>query len=244
MKHLFTAAATSALMAGTAFAGNIEPAPAEPVIAPAPMPVQATPSWAGGYVGANLTWGQADVDLKGGVPPLLANLGHGKTLSEPDGFGGGLRVGYDWQFDQIVFGMGGEYNFGKIDGGWKHPSIMAGITGQPHDSLNVKIKNAASLFARIGYDAGDWLPYALAGYTWADSKVNYASGSPSINRSYSNSIDGPTFGLGVERRLAENWTAYGEWTYTDFGTVGTLANLPYDVKTNMHQFKLGANYQF
>lgn len=240
MKHLFTAVAASALMAGTAFAGNIEPAPAEPIIAPAPMPVQATPSWAGGYVGANLTWGQADLDMKGGVPSQLAVPGISKTLSEVDGFGGGLRAGYDWQLDKVVLGVGGEYNFGKIDGGWK----SSAMTTAPVDfgPLNAKISNAATLFARIGYDAGDWLPYAIAGYTWADGKASYSNTS-GLAKNYSVSMDGPTFGLGVERRLAERWTVYGEWTYTDFGKFATIENT-IDLEAKMNQFKLGANYQF
>src|SRR5690554_7882518 len=63
MKYLLSAAAASALMAGTAFAGNIEPAPADPVIAPAPMPVYASPDWSGFYAGGQM--GYADVTGKG-----------------------------------------------------------------------------------------------------------------------------------------------------------------------------------
>lgn len=61
MKYLISAAATSALMAGTAFAGNIESAPMEPVIAPAPAPVSMSPNWTGFYAGGQL--GYANVDL-------------------------------------------------------------------------------------------------------------------------------------------------------------------------------------
>lgn len=240
MKHLLSVASASALMAGAAFAGNIEPAPIEPVIAPAPMPVYASPTWAGSYVGANLTWGQADVDAKDGLPPPHDKYGIDKTLSELDGFGGGLRAGYDWQLDKILLGVGGEYNFGKIDGGWKSSAITSAPVN--YGPLDAEISNVATIFARIGYDAGEWLPYALAGYTWADGKLSYLN-NIGIQKNYSTNMDGMTVGLGVERRLTESWAVYGEWTYTDFGKVGSI-HPGIEVEVDMNQFKLGVNYQF
>src|SRR5690554_5798409 len=104
MKYLLSAAAASALMAGTAFAGNIEPAPAEPVIAPAPMPAATSPDWTGFYAGGQLGYANIDSDVPGD--------------SDGDGFIGGLTAGYDYDMgNNWVVGAGFDYDWADIDFG-------------------------------------------------------------------------------------------------------------------------------
>lgn len=210
---------TSAIVvssAVTAHAGNIS----EPVTAPvieAPNPVQ---NWAGGYAGANLSWGDADVDDNTGPGPAF------KVFS-PDGMGGAARAGYDWQFSKVVIGLGAEYNFGKIEGD--------GIS--PATGFDANVTDAAMAFGRVGYDAGNFMPYALIGHTWADLEIRDLM----ANQSFKDDIKGATFGAGIEGRLAPNWSIYGEYTYTDFGTSSML---PADIDTDMNLIKVGVNYQF
>ncbi|MFX0547215.1 outer membrane protein [Roseovarius sp. S1116L3] len=100
MKYLLSAAAASALLAGTAFAGNIEPAPMEPVIAPAPAPVFTSPNWTGFYAGGQL--GYADIDTN------VAGV-------DGDGLIGGLTAGYDYDLGDWVIGAGLDYDWTDID---------------------------------------------------------------------------------------------------------------------------------
>src|SRR5690606_6409744 len=103
MKYLLSAAAAAALMAGTAFAGNIEPAPVEPVIMPAPMPVYASPDWSGFYAGGQL--GFADVTGDG------VDVDNQAFDANGDGFIGGLTLGYDHDFGTWVAGVGADYDW-------------------------------------------------------------------------------------------------------------------------------------
>lgn len=203
MKKYLLSAALLPITAVAALAGGLN----APTVEPAPVIVEAAPvltfgNWQGGYAGANINWGKNPID---------------GLLNDPDGVSGALRGGYDWQMNRTVFGLGAEYDFGKLK-------------GDDGASTEAKVGKAGTLFARLGYDAGDWLPYALAGYTWADAEV----GATSAN------IDGYTLGLGVERKFTPNWSGYGELSYTDFGDVPEFGGANIDSQ----KIKFGVNYRF
>lgn len=100
MKYLLSATAASALLAGTAFAGNLEPAPKEPVITPAPEPVFTSPNWTGFYAGGELGYANVDTNVSG---------------FDGDGLIGGLVVGYDYDLGDFVIGAGLDYDWANID---------------------------------------------------------------------------------------------------------------------------------
>lgn len=85
------AASAASLFAVPAFAGSYAPAPAEPEIV-APVIVEATPNWTGGYVGASLGGG----NLSGG--------GFDETKLVY-----GLQAGYDYDFGTYTLGGEAEY---------------------------------------------------------------------------------------------------------------------------------------
>ena len=87
-KRTIAAAGLTALMAAPAFAGSVAPAPADPIV-PIPAPAY-SPTWQGGYVGAELGYG--DVNLSPGP--------------SDSGVVGGLIMGYDWQSGSTVYGLG------------------------------------------------------------------------------------------------------------------------------------------
>ncbi len=142
MKYLLSAAAASALIAGTAFAGNIEPAPMEPMIAPAPAPVITTPNWTGFYAGGQMGYANVDSDFVGD--------------RDGDGFIGGLTAGYDYDMGSWVVGAGFDYDWADIDFG----------AGGPTDSTMEAIWRAK---LRAGYKIGNGLLYATGGYANADT---------------------------------------------------------------------------
>ena len=86
------------LVAATpAFAADLAPAPIEPI-----GPVAAPFSWNGFYVGADIGYSWASVDS------TLVNSAVGlsfDTSPNADGVVGGLYVGYNAQFNQIVVGL-------------------------------------------------------------------------------------------------------------------------------------------
>lgn len=141
MKYLLSAAAASALMAGTAFAGNIQPAPVEPVIAPAPIPVATSPDWTGFYAGGQLGFANIDSDYR--------------DDRDGDGFIGGLTLGYDHDMgNDWVIGAGLDYDWADIDFGGTEAASIESI-------WRAKV--------RAGYKIGNGLLYATTGYASADT---------------------------------------------------------------------------
>ncbi|MEI4262454.1 outer membrane protein [Roseovarius sp. D0-M9] len=139
MKYLLSAAAASALMAGTAFAGNIEPAPAEPVIAPAPAPVFSSPNWTGFYAGGQLGYANIDTDIAG---------------VDGDGLIGGLTTGYDYDLGNWVVGAGLDYDWTDV-----------GLGNVPETTVD----NVFRAKLRGGYKLGNGLLYATGGYAMAET---------------------------------------------------------------------------
>lgn len=193
MKYLLSAAAASALMAGTAFAGNIQPAPVEPVIAPAPMPVYTSPDWSGFYAGGQM--GYADATGKGtgefnGDPTNFKANG--------DGFIGGITLGYDHDFGDWVAGVGADYDWTDIKLGDGLTDLTPGS-----ETYGTKLESIWRLKARAGYKIGDGLLYATAGYAQADTK-DFGS------------EDGYFVGAGYEHLITEQFSLGGEVLYHEF----------------------------
>lgn len=240
MRNSVSLFALAMLISAPAFAGGS----AEPVIEPAPVVVVAAPAldWSGGYVGASVNWGNSAVDATGYAASVLSEYGVGSTLSEPSGVSGAIRAGYDWQRGQGVFGIGGEYNFANYDAGLDS-GVVDFVDGELGDlsSVTVSVKNMATIFGRAGYAMNDqFLAYGLLGYTWADGEVVYDGGSESRN------LDGVTLGVGGEYKFGNNWSAFGEYDYTNFGTIENTDSYIRDsnLEADINVFKIGVNYRF
>lgn len=174
---------------------------AEPMIAPVAMAPVAPGNWAGISVGANLNYGKSKASGLAG---------------RPDGAGIALRSNFDWQFDRTVLGFGSDLDFGKTKGTIGGAATEIGKTG--------------TIFAKAGYDAGQWMPYALVGYSKADLNVGGAKSR----------MEGYTVGLGAEYRLSQSMSTYAEYTYSNFGNVAALGN----AKVDTQKLRTGLNFRF
>lgn len=206
MKYLLSAAAASALMAGTAFAGNIQPVAVEPVIAPAPMPVYASPNWTGFYAGGQL--GYADVSGKGDIEQRGSTMGPvtgplpGHFSANGDGMIGGITLGYDHDFGNWVAGVGADYDWMDVKLGDGSTNVRSSVS-DPNNTYGTKLESIWRLKARAGYKIGDGLLYATAGYAQADTK-DFGS------------EDGYFVGAGYEHLITEQFSLGGEILYHEF----------------------------
>jgi len=101
MKRLtypIVAAVLAGAIGGPALAGSLAEPVVEPVIAPAPAPVAAGADWTGGYVGAELGYGDVSAGTADGSGAVY-----------------GLRAGYDFDFGSWVLGAGIDYDWADID---------------------------------------------------------------------------------------------------------------------------------
>ena len=171
MKKAVSLIAASAMFAAPAFAGTIEPTPAEPVIAPAVEPVAVGPDWTGFYGGAQLGYGDVDTNVAG---------------ADGDGLVGGVTIGYDYDFGDVVLGGGLDYDMTDI-------SLAPGTDV---DSIwRAKVRG--------GLKVGNGLPYITAGYAQAD--VNTLG-----------SDDGYFVGAGYEHMVSDQFSVGGEVLYHEF----------------------------
>lgn len=244
MFNRFTiSAAAVALSTSTAFAGGY----AAPIIEPSPVAAPVTysaSSWTGGYVGGNVNFGKGKLKAAGELADFISELESaneislGRTLSKPDGVSAAIRAGYDWQIGQAVLGLGAEYNLGKYKGGFA--GTFGDVAAELDADADVRIKNTATVFARAGYLFNDnLLGYGLLGYTRAKGEASISFDGETD--SGSETLSGTTIGLGAEYRVNANWSAYAEYTYTDFGDI---RNTDGNLEAELSQIKLGANYRF
>ena len=193
---------------------------------PPPAPVY-TPAftWTGFYAGINGGYGW------GGSTSFSAPF----ALSSFDTSGGlvGGTLGYNYQMNQIVFGVEGD-----IDASWiKGSSICGGFTCQTKNSW------LGTLRGRIGYAFDRFMPYVTGGAAFGDIRAT----TPGF-AGVTNTNAGWTVGAGLEFAIAGNWTAKAEYLYVNLGkfncglSCGLTATDNVSFSTNL--VRGGVNYRF
>lgn len=185
-------------------------------------------SWSGLYAGGQIGYGFGDTSH------TFSNLAPGGD-SSPDGFLGGVHIGYMMPMDQIVLGVEGDFEATGMDGTYQNPTAAT-------SSGSTDINWQGSVRAKVGYNMGQYLPYVTAGVAFAD--VDYGGGpvgGPCCG--YSATATGWTAGAGINVAFSDAVFGGFEYRYTDFGTEsGGLAPtfpaviMPVDLQT--HTFRV------
>ena len=197
----FAAVVALATVAAPAFAGGPVAVSPEPEVVVAPVVVvKPDGNWAGFYAGANIGYGDFDAE---------STIGSASA----DGAIGGVQAGYRWDFGTTVLGVELAYSGSDVK----------------DDSTGFELKNKTDLKLQLGYDMGQSLLYATAGYSHAKASL--------LGTDYSD--DGYVVGLGYDYAINSNWTVGGEYLYSkydDFDGTG--------VDLDGNSFALRVNYKF
>jgi outer membrane immunogenic protein len=218
------------VLTGAFLAVPLGAANATDVIGPAETP----DNWAGPYLGLFGGFNNWDFDWRDktdyGCPPLASGSisdgrcvvslggpgsGRGWPYNEPttkkfsDSFGafsGGLFAGYNFQVGQAVFG---------IEGGLSSFAGDQSFSNVPNvDSIDVTPLWQADARARIGYDAGRFLPYVSVGYSWLGVNTElydtFVEEDVEADRTYG----GLSAGFGADIALSEHFFARAEYLHT------------------------------
>jgi outer membrane immunogenic protein len=224
---------------------------------PAPIPVVAPWSWTGFYVGGYVggTFGSANWSDAGGsfgngfgcgTLAVPAGCGfNGGNSGTQAGFTGGGYVGANYQFNQFVIGIEGEFGYSGIN------SNGTTISGNGIDTFgNLYPYSVTSKFSdtgvgrlrgRLGYAVEpQLLLYVAGGWTWTNtnSSLNgYCCGTAGLlpittppsnvgaipssffNISDNKSLDGWNIGVGAEYAFTPNWIARIEYIYDGFSNI-------------------------
>jgi len=227
MKLRLVLAAALFAVATPTFAADLAPAPMEP-IAPVVVPF----NWSGFYVGAEIgyAWSKADSDFDlAGVPD---------NSPDADGVVGGVYVGYNAQFNQVVVGLEADIEATSKSG---DDTNLAGLTSFTDVDENWQ----GSVRARLGYAIDNFMPYITGGVAWADWDVTAGpAGGPLFD--FSDTMVGWTIGAGLEYGFTPNLIGRVEYRYTDFGSIdGDLPGAVRDsVDVTDNAVRVGIAYKF
>jgi outer membrane immunogenic protein len=209
----------------TASAADLPRRPSLPVKAPAY--VAPYYNWTGLYAGINggsgfgqSRWSNAfgstgDFDVSGGLA--------------------GGTIGYNWQTNQVVFGLEGDLDWSGIRGSANSPVCAVG-------NCNTRNNYLATVRGRIGYAFDRIMPYLTGGLAVGD--IEAASNGVSSTETKA----GWTLGGGIEFAVNGPWTAKVEYLYTDLGTASCSAGVcgaaATDVDFTANVVRGGLNYRF
>ena len=138
------------------------------------------PTWQGFYIGGHLGFGEAemsgraDLDYIDDVDPGLDRSFSFRKSFTPDGLIGGAQAGYNWQWNQLVFGLEGDVSFAD----WKQSSVLFdeplddfGIPADVIGRASADLDMLASFRGRLGMAFDTVLVYGTGGVAWADAEA-------------------------------------------------------------------------
>ena len=192
-------------------------------------PAAAQDDWAGIHLGAALVTNRAQLGAQGDLRDDLDQQGIDAQLFSPSGEAAALRVGRDWQYGNLVLGIAAEYQTGSADAGADDARIAELLM-----QAQVSLTRNARLFGRIGYAAGDWMPYALAGQDVARLHISGAAQA-------SGDIRGNSLGLGLEHRVNPQISTFAEYSQTQFDP---LPGAEDQLDLSRKDLRVGASFRF
>jgi outer membrane immunogenic protein len=253
---------------------------------PAQAQAPASYNWSGFYIGLNAgaAFGRSkastspDCSLAAGPAYICDNVGLGAdnaaavsasgsgTITDT-GFTGGLQAGYNFQRNNMVYGLETDYGAFKLNGSRLGSGRYLTTVGPaPGDAYTMGSSFSANwLFTLRGRLGTVVMPnlmvYATGGlaltrltvgnaYTDQAGLANMGAGSSSSSAAKT----GWVLGGGLEWALTNNWSVKGEYLYVDFGKVTTTLNMSdpggyaQAISTSSglsaHVARAGINYRF
>jgi outer membrane immunogenic protein len=225
---------------------------------PAPAPIPYT-AWQGFYLGGSI--GAARLNATG--TSTFQQFENGSVCNEGEsvsacstattGFTAGVQAGYDWQSRYFVYGVVADWTWT----GLKHTVTNQCCHGSSTPSFTAKVDWLATFRGRMGLAVDDTLVYITGGLALAELKSSnsFQGGFFTIPSFGLNTVKaGWVAGAGVEHKLNQNWSVFGEFLYYDLGrasasgTGSTVVgeNLSYSTEFTheIFQGKVGVNYRF
>jgi len=142
----------------------------------------------------------------------------------------GGTLGYNWQSGILVFGIEADYSWANIRG------ATTAACGVP---CTTELHALGTVRGRLGYAAGQFMPYVTGGYAFGDLHRGFGTAFASAT------ANGWTLGAGIEALFSPNWSAKVEYLYVDLGRTNVpIAGFPTNVDLTAHLLRVGLNYKF
>jgi len=255
MRKILTSLSALALSAGMATAGGMV-APTEPIVA-APAPL-ATYDWTGGYAGLGLTYGRAS--YKSGLSGFLdaelpEDTGAGFFWPSGSGWGIGGFAGFNWQNDNIVYGVEAHLSGHRMRGTRRITAVEGGNDIEDEEvigRIRTDVRSLASLRGRVGVAQDRTLFFVTAGPAIGNVRHTATIDEGPFEGSYSQSrsVGGLVVGVGIEHALANGWHIRGDLEHYRFGkrnfnTLGLPEGPDFpNVRTRVNLARISAVFRF
>jgi outer membrane immunogenic protein len=217
-KSLISLAALAAMPVVAASAADMA------VKAPPPAPAPYAPyNWTGVYGGVEVGggWATTQFTVVNTFTSFTPSFPAGFVSNPIDmsGFLGGFYGGYNYQINQFVIGVDGDYTWAALHGTGLDVSSVDGDIGHHNEQINW----IATATGRLGYAWDNWLLFAKGGWAWAGFSANsqVVSGTTGavLSTDYaSDDRDGWTVGGGVEWGFSQHVSFKLEYDYVGFET--------------------------
>ncbi len=219
MKKLLLAG-VGVLALGTAHASAADIVRRQPPPAKAPVYVAPPFSWTGFYAGINGGYGWGTSDFSAPFAPGSFNISGGLV---------GGTLGYNYQVNQIVFGIEGD-----VDASWIAGSAACG-------GFSCKTSNSwlGTVRGRLGYAFDRFMPYVTGGAAFGDIKTTVTGFGSGRDTNV-----GWTAGGGLEYAVTGPWSIKLEYLYVDLGRGGTVPGTAADADFKTSIVRAGLNYRF
>lgn len=191
--------------------------------------------WTGFYVGlqAGYAWGSASAtQYVTGTNTIIDVSGY-----SPNGFVGGVHIGYNYQINNFVVGLEADLEGASINGRFTYPN---------GDAWRSRVTVQGSIRGRAGVAVDRALFYVTGGLALSnlqDSGIDV--GGATVSQS---GRAGWTLGAGLEYAFTPNWTARVEYRYTDYGSrrfnLAPVAGSDAAFRNRFHTVRLGVSYLF
>ena len=167
--------------------------------------------WSGFRVGAFGAYGSGD-----------SNSSDGADLEPSDPYFG-VRAGYGLEVESIFLGIEGEATLADLDDD----------RGSGAGFLSQDIDNIASVIGVVGLPLNQVMPYAFAGWNWANSERS----TPRVDDTAR--LNGLAVGLGLQYHLMDQWIWRVQLAHYDYGKVSYDIPSNPAVKTTVNAVTLG-----
>jgi len=202
--------------------------------------------WTGPYVGAHVggNWVKSNnstLNAATGAPFVTAN---GNTSQ----WGGGIQLGFDYMLSsRLLFGVAADMS----SGGTKTTTITD-VSGT--SASRTTVFDSETVRGRIGYAIDNVLFYATGGFAWSNDQFVRTQLTGALNNATAGTEEAVNKGLlawtaggGIAYAFAQNWNAFAEYRYTNFGS--STISLPFSQLTTSSTTKVsavefGVNYKF
>ena len=148
----------------------------------------------------NTDWFDNDIYTGSGPGTPILSAG-------PDGFLGGIHLGFNWQSGYWVYGVEGSFDYARLSS--SDPSLDI-------PTQDTEINWLATVGPRVGYAMGNTLVYVEGGYAAADMETLTISGND-ILQTEAGVHHGGFVGLGAEIQVTDAVTFGGEYNYVILG---------------------------